>query len=101
MTSKDNIIYYTITAVVFIGIVMCSLLFHNPGQSTNGDSEKENISTIVIAVSPFVTAAATIVLVGITWWYARLTQEILKATNNPEVIMFLHSEKGRKAIPGG
>ena len=85
MTSKDNIIYYTITAVVFIGIVVCSLLFHNAGQPTNA----ENISTI-IAVSPFLTAFATVVLVGITAWYAHLTKQILKATNKPEVIIFLH-----------
>ena len=90
MTSKDNIIFYTITALVFVGIVVCSLLFHNPRQPTNGDSDRENISTIIIAVLPFVTAAATIVLVGITWWYVRLTQDILKASNNPVVILFLH-----------
>ena len=90
MTSKDNIIFYTITAIVFIGIVVCSLLFHNAGQPTNGDSDRENISTIITAVSPFLTAAATIVLVGITWWYVRLTQEILKATNKPQVILYLH-----------
>ena len=58
MTSKDNIIYYTITAVVFVGIVVCSLLFHNPGQPTNGDSERENTSTIVIAAAAVVTAGA-------------------------------------------
>jgi len=40
MTSKDNILYYTITAVVFMGIVVCFLLFHNAGQPTNEDSVK-------------------------------------------------------------
>ena len=35
MTSRDNIIYYTITAVIFVGIVVCFLLFHNAGQPTN------------------------------------------------------------------
>ena len=54
---------------------------------------------MVIAVSPFVTAAATIVLALITWWYVRLTQEILKATNKPEVILYL-SDKGRPPDPG-
>ena len=94
MTNRDNIIYYTITAVVFIGIVGCSLLFHNAGQPTNGDSERENISTIVIAAAAVVTTGATIVLVGITWWYVRLTQDILKASNKPEVILYL-SDQGR------
>ena len=57
MTSKGNIIYYTITTVVFVGIVVCSLLFHNPGQLTNGDSDKgfmtEIISTIVCTAYGF------------------------------------------------
>ena len=93
MTSKENIIYYTITVVVFVGIVVCSLLFHNAGQPTNGDSERrfmtENISTIVVAISALATAGATIVLVFITNRYVRLTQGILKATNKPQVILFL------------
>ena len=89
MTDRDNIIYSTITVVVFVGIVVCSLLFHNPGQPTNGVSERENISTRISAVAPFVTAAATIVLVGITWWYVRLTSQILKASNKPEILVSL------------
>ena len=94
MTNRDNIIFYTITALVFVGIVVCSLLFHNPGQPTNGDSGRrftiENISTIVMAFSAFATAGATIVLAVITLRYVSLTNEILKATNKPKVILFLH-----------
>ncbi|MXV85557.1 hypothetical protein F4Z98_19570, partial [Candidatus Poribacteria bacterium] len=89
MTSKDNIIYYTITAVVFIGVVVYSLLFYNAGQPANGDSERENISTIVSAVSPFLTATATIVLALITWRYVRLTDSLLKATYKPEIVVYL------------
>ena len=91
MTNRDNIIFYTITAVVFVGIVVCSLLFHNGGQPTTGDSESGSMTENIIAVSPFLTAFATVVLVGITAWYARLTKQTLKATNKPEVIMFLRS----------
>ena len=47
----------------------------------------ENISTIVVAFSAFVTAGATIVLAVITKRYVRLTQDILKATNKPKVIL--------------
>ncbi|MDE0688956.1 MAG: hypothetical protein OXI61_12370 [Candidatus Poribacteria bacterium] len=90
MTSKDNIIYYTITAVVFIGVVLISLLFHNRGQPINGDSDKGFMTENIIAISPFVTAAATVVLGLITWRYVRLTREILKATNKPEILIFLH-----------
>lgn len=89
MTSKDNIIYYTITAVIFIGVVVYSLLFYNAGQPANGDSERENISTIVSAVSPFLTATATIVLALITWRYVRLTDSLLKATYKPEIVVYL------------
>ena len=49
----------------------------------------EIISTIVVALSALATAGATIVLVIITQRYVRLTNEILKATNKPEVILFL------------
>ena len=93
MTSKDNIIYNTITVVVFIGIVVCSLLFHNPGQSTNGDSDRgfmtEIISPIVIAAAAVVTAVATIVLAVITSRYVRLTDSLLKATYKPEIVVYL------------
>lgn len=36
-----------------------------------------------------ITAATTVVLVGITWWYVRITKDILQATNKPKVILFL------------
>ena len=49
----------------------------------------ENISTIVVALSALATAGATIVLAVITLRYVRLTNEILKATNTPKVILFL------------
>ena len=45
----------------------------------------ENIRTF----SPFVTAGATIVLAGITFWYAYLTRKILKVSDTPEVRIFL------------
>ena len=99
MTSKDNIIYYTITAVVFVGIVLISLWFHNAGQSTNGDSETgsmaENISTIVIAAAAVVTAGATTVLALITWRYVRLTDSQLKATYKPQIVVSLRGSYNR------
>ena len=49
----------------------------------------ENISTIVIACAAIGTTVATIVLVIITKKYVLLTQDILKATNKPKVILFL------------
>ena len=100
MTNRENIIYYTLTAVVFVGIVVCSLLFHNPGQSTNGDNERkfmtEIISTIVIAAAAVITAGATIVLASISKRYVRLTGSLLKATYKPDVLIFQHSKRHEK-----
>lgn len=93
MTRKDTIIYYTITAVVFIGIVVCFILFHNTGQPINGDSDRgfmpEIISTIVIAAAAVVTAGATIVLAVITSRYVRLTDSLLKTTYKPQIFVSL------------
>ena len=36
-----------------------------------------------------ITVFTTIVLAGITFWYVLVTKDILKATNKPEVILFL------------
>ena len=41
----------------------------------------ENISTIVIALSAFVTAGATIVLAIITYWYVKATERYVKIAN--------------------
>ena len=96
MTTRDHIIYYTITGAVFIGIVVCSLLFHSTGETTNGDSERrfmtENISTIVIAISTLASAGATIVLAIITGRYVRLTDSLLKATYKPQIFVSLRYE---------
>jgi hypothetical protein len=89
MTNREHIIYYTITAVVFVGIVVCSLLFHNPGQPTNA----EIISTIVIAAAAVVTAGATIVLAVITSRYVGLTDSLLKATYKPQIFVSLVYEE--------
>lgn len=93
MTNRDNTIYYTITAIVFVGIVVCSLLFHSTGEPTNGDSERvsiiEIISTIVIAAAAVVTAGATIVLAVITSRYVRLTASLLKTTYKPQIVVYL------------
>ena len=55
----------------------------------------EIISTIMIAVAAVGTTVATIVLAVITSRYVRLTNEILKATNKPEVTIFLRFNTDR------
>ena len=41
-----------------------------------------------------ITAGATVILVGITCWYVILTKDILKASNKPQIILYLHHEGG-------
>ena len=43
----------------------------------------------IIASSAIVTALATVVLAIITWRYVRLTKEILKTSDKPEILIFL------------
>lgn len=71
MTSKDNIIYYTITAVVFVGIVMCSLLFHTDGQLSMGDAtnkEKQLVIDKINAFAPIINAITVLLSFGFVIW---------------------------------
>ena len=47
----------------------------------------------IIAFSALITAIATGVLAVITYLYAKTTREILKASNKPEIIIFLFPDK--------
>ena len=38
-----------------------------------------------------ITAFATVILAVITWWYVRLTKQMLRASNIPVIRMFLHA----------
>ena len=49
----------------------------------------QEISTIVIAATALITAAATVVLAIITRRYVRLTREMLEASYKPEVVIRL------------
>ena len=43
--------------------------------------------------SGMITAFATVILTGITWWYVRLTKQMLRASNIPVIRMFLHVDE--------
>lgn len=43
----------------------------------------------IIAFSALITAIATGVLAVITYWYAKMTRKILKASNKPEILVSL------------
>ena len=71
MTSKDNIIYYTITRVVFIGIVMCFLLFHNSEQISNNSNANEKEQTMIDkinAFAPIINAITVLLSFGFVIW---------------------------------
>lgn len=53
----------------------------------------ESIIKFLNLNSGAITALATVILVIITWWYVRLTKNMLKATNTPEIQMFLYRNK--------
>jgi hypothetical protein len=68
MTSKDNIIYFTITAVVFVGIVLCSLLFHTSGHPSNDNNpnrEKQSMIEILAPYAAVISAAAALISAGV------------------------------------
>ena len=46
--------------------------------------------------SGLIVAIATIMLVGITWWYVRLTDSLLKATYKPQIVVSLRTYRGGK-----
>ena len=58
-----------------------------------------NTETWVTIITSILTTGTTIVLVCITWKYVNLTRDILKATNKPEVILYL-SDQERPLDPG-
>lgn len=53
---------------------------------------------ILNASGVIVTAIATAVLTIITWRYVRLTRDILKTTNKPQIILFLRYEGGKVSL---
>ena len=106
MTSKDNIIYYIITAVVFVGIVLCCTWFHTSGQSiTTGGStnaEKQSMVDILNPYAPIVGALSTFVstiMIIISTWFVIWTS-CFRKTRREIVddlkfeIHFLLSEEG-------
>ena len=47
--------------------------------------------------SGLIAAIATVVLVGITWRYVRLTDSLLKATYKPQIVVSLRTYRGGRA----
>ena len=49
----------------------------------------ESVNNFLNANNGTITAIATVILAIITFWYARLTREMLKASNKPEILVSL------------
>ena len=54
MTRRDNIIYYTITAVVFVGIVVCSVWSQPNTTNTEMNEEKQGLVEVIAPYAPII-----------------------------------------------
>ena len=50
----------------------------------------EFVNNFLNANNGTITTIATVILAIITFWYARLTRGILKASNKPEILVVCH-----------
>ena len=53
MTSGNNIIFYTITAVIFVGIILCFILFHSSGQPSDSSETNEGNKSMIEILAPY------------------------------------------------
>ena len=60
MTTRDNIIYYTTTAVVFIGIVVCSVWSQPNTTNTEMNEEKQRLVKVIAPYAPIINALAVL-----------------------------------------
>ena len=102
MTNRDNIIYYTLTAVVFIGIVVCYLLFHNSEQpiTTGGSTneEKQSMVEILSPYAPLISAVSVLISTCFIIWVTcfRKTRRDKVDEFKLEVLSVVCNEKGQK-----
>ena len=70
MTTRDNIIYYTITTVVFLGIVLCSVYFISRQPSTGSTTNDKNSSVLAKfnEFAPIIEAIAVAGSFGFVIW---------------------------------
>ena len=62
MTRKDNIIYYSITAAVFVLIIVFSILVHAGGDAPNEGNPSTSLYVAMIgAVGSFISAGSVII----------------------------------------
>ena len=64
MTRRDNIIFYTIVVIVFVGILLCFILFHNNEQNSNAGDPNEVKNSMVEILAPYaaiISAAAALI----------------------------------------
>ena len=76
MTSRENIIYYTITAVVFVGIVVCSVWSQPNTTNTEMNKEKQGLVEGIAPYAPIINALAVLTSTFFIIWttYFRKTR---------------------------
>ena len=68
MTSKDNIIYCTITAVVFVGIVVCSVWSQPNTTNIEMNEGKRGLVEVITPYAPIINALAVLTSTGFIIW---------------------------------
>ena len=95
MTTRDNIIYYTITAIVFVGIVLCCTWFHTSGQNSTdgkGQSLVERIAPYAALIAAFAALiSATIAVIVST---RKTRREKIDELKSEIVIMLSQTQTG-------
>ena len=67
MTTRDNIIFYSIIAVVLVGIIVCFIFFDISRRTSNGDDpnkEKQSMIEILAPYAAVMSAGAALISAG-------------------------------------
>ena len=98
MTTKDNIIYYTITAVVFIGIVVCSVWSQPNTTNTEINEEKQGLVEVIAPYAPIINALAVLTSTFFIIWTTcfRKTRRDRIDELKVEVLAVVSTVKGHK-----
>ena len=71
MTRRDTIIFYTIIVIVFVGIVLCFILFHSNEQNSNAGDPNEGKNSMIEILAPYaaILSAAAALISAVTAVY--------------------------------
>ena len=98
MTSKDNVIYYTITAIVFVAIVVCSVWSQPNTTNTEMNKEKQGLVEVIAPYAPIINALAVLTSTFFIIWttYFRKTRrDRIDELKEEMQVLFSQIAKGR------